>query len=171
MFREEAGLTMDETNLNARPKRTRVLRATDVIPPFDKDIEPAGESNAQAERQDRVVAEPAASGAGASDSLAVAAGSARDTPASVESPAAVVEIPSYDLAANILAEQRRVASRRRRAPIQTDEPPATSPAASGARVSIVGFPPQNLMELQQVVAEIVARDIERLCRPNRPLSA
>jgi hypothetical protein len=82
-----------------------------------------------------------------------------------------VEIPSYDLATNILAEQRRVASRRRRAPSQVDDPPVGSPAASVARVSVVEFPAQNLVELQQTVAEIVARDIERLCRPNRPLSA
>jgi hypothetical protein len=162
---------MDETNLNARRKRTRVLRATDVMPPFDKGVEPAGDSDAPAQRQERASAEPAAYGAGVGDRQAVAAGAAHDTPAGAGSPAALAEIPSYDLAANILAEQRRVAARRRRAPTQVDEPAVASPAASGTRVSVVEFPPQNLVELQQIVAEIVARDIERLCRPSRPLSA
>jgi hypothetical protein len=171
MFREEAGSTMDETDLNARPKRTRVLRATDVIPPFDKNSEPAGESNAQVERQERTAAEPGDYQSGMTGGLAAAINAARDTPEDVQSPAGVVEIPSYDLATNILAEQRRVASRRRRAPSQVDDPPVGSPAASVARVSVVEFPAQNLVELQQTVAEIVARDIERLCRPNRPLSA
>jgi hypothetical protein len=171
MFREEAGSTMDETNLNARPKRTRVLRATDVIPPFDKDVEPAGNRNAPQEHQEHVSAEPDDYGRGVSGDLAVAVNPARDAPGDAEPPAAV-EIPSYDLAANILAEQRRVASRRRRAPTLADDAPVAAPAASATRISVVEFPAQNLVELQQTVAEIVARDIEALCRrPNRPLSA
>ncbi len=163
---------MDETNLNARPKRTRVLRATDVIPPFDKDVEPAGNGSAPVERQEPAAAEPDDYGRGVSGDLAVAVNSAHGTLEGAEAPAAVVEIPSYDLAANILAEQRRVASRRRRAPTQTDDAPVAAPAASATRVSVVEFPAQNLVELQQTVAEIVARDIERLCRgSHRPLSA
>jgi hypothetical protein len=172
MFREEAGSTMDETNLNAKPRRTRVLRATDVMPPFDKNSEgPAGENSAQVERQEHAAAEPDDCGSDVTGVLAVAVNAARDTPEDAQSPAGVVEIPSYDLAANILAEQRRVASRRRRAPTQADDAPGTAPAAPATRVSVVEFPAQNLVELQQTVAEIVARDIERLCRPNRPLSA
>lgn len=162
---------MDETNLNARSKRTRVLRATDVIPPFNRDSEPARGTNAQAERQEHAAPEPDGDGPRVTGRPAVAVKAARDTPEGAESPAAVGEIPSYDLAANILAEQRRVASRRRRAPSQMDDRPVSSPAVGAARFSVVEFPAQNLMELQQIVAEIVARDIERLCRPNRPLSA
>jgi hypothetical protein len=171
MFREEVGSTMDETNLNARRKRTRALRATDVIPPFDKDSGgPAGD-NRQVERPEHASAERGDYGSGVRGGPAVTPDTAPATPESVELPAAVAEIPSYDLAANILAEQRRVASRRRRAPTQTDDPPVLSPAASGTRISVVELPPQNLVALQQIVAEIVARDIERLCRPSRPLSA
>jgi hypothetical protein len=161
---------MDETNLNARPKRARVLRATDVIPPFDKDIEPTGDGRTPGERLERVSAKPD-DGAPGGRGGPVAARSAHDTPERAESPAVVATIPHYDLAANILAEQRRVASRRRRAPSQPDDEPAAA-APSVARVSVVEFPPQDLTELQRIVAEIVARDIDRLCRQsNRPLGA
>jgi len=75
-----------------------------------------------------------------------------------------MEIPSYDLAENILAEQRRAAGRRRRGPGRVeDEPVAVAPVGATH-----ASPVQDLPELQRVVAEIVARDIERLCRgPDR----
>ena len=125
-------------------RRGQPLRAMDVIPPFDK--------NAQ-------------------------------------SPEDGVEVPSYDLAENILAEQRRAAGRRRRGPGRVGaEPAAPAPAgATGPQVHDAAFgtssPTQNfalgaprrassvpdMLELRRVVAEIVARDIERLCRrPDRP---
>jgi hypothetical protein len=103
-------------------KHGRVLRARDVIPPFDKNAQPPKDG---------------------------------------------VEIPSYDLAENILAEQRRAAGRRRRGPGRAGAGPGACPQKAGH-----GDPPlrasQDLLELQRVVAEIVARDIERLCRkPDR----
>jgi len=88
-----------------------------------------------------------------------------------------VEVPSYDLAENILAEQRRAAGRRRRGPGQVAfEPVGPIPVgATGPQTQTSAFgspthalPVQDLLELQHVVAEIVARDIERLCRrPDR----
>lgn len=117
---------------DSKPKRGKVLRAADVMPPFDKSAQPPEDG---------------------------------------------VEIPSYDLAENILAEQRRAAGRRRRGPGRVEDEPVT-PAPVGANhyspvQGAKGFSPllasQDLLELQRVVAEIVARDIERLCRrPERP---
>jgi hypothetical protein len=81
-----------------------------------------------------------------------------------------VEIPSYDLAENILAEQRRTASRRRRGPGRVGASPCACPSEGDHRGSPL-LAPQDLLELQRVVAEIVARDIERLCRrPERSAS-
>lgn len=87
-----------------------------------------------------------------------------------------VEIPSYDLAENILAEQRQAAGQRRRGPgasggTKTDDRrPTTEGGAVLRSLSSVFRDPAapDLPELQRVVAEIVARDIERLCRrPDR----
>jgi len=88
-----------------------------------------------------------------------------------EGPALMVgEIPKYDLAENILAEQRRVAAGRRRSPgraVLAQEPVSTSaspePQRNGAKLSPEPMS-GTLAELQRIVTEIVARDIERLCR-------
>lgn len=124
------------------PKRVKALRAADVMPPFDKI---AGEEQPTVRPPD------------------VAALIAR-------------EIPKYDLAENILAEQRRVAAGRRRSPGRTVLMQTTvSSSLSSAPAWEVGRAPQEAMseelaELQRIVTEIVARDIERLCRrPVRPL--
>jgi len=123
------------------PQRIKTLRAADVMPPFDRI---GGE--------EPVVRPP--------DAAAVLGR----------------EIPKYDLAENILAEQRRVAAGRRRSPGRAA--PAHEPTFSAAS-SEPGWeearPAQEpmsgeLAELQRVVMEIVARDIERLCRrPERQL--
>jgi hypothetical protein len=78
-------------------------------------------------------------------------------------------IPIYDLAENILAEQRRAAGRRRRGPGRAEEEPAASSANTGVSVAAPAWASGDLAELQRLVAEIVAHDIERLCRrPERP---
>ncbi len=81
-----------------------------------------------------------------------------------------VEIPSYDLAENILAEQRRAAGQRRRGPGRVGAGPCACPPVLGQSQgsALADLASQDLLELQRVVAEIVARDIERLCRrPDR----
>jgi len=163
---------VDEMNLNAKPKRVRVLRATDVIPPFDKDIPPVDGGEVDAEQPGSVPAEltEAGNSAGNDD-----AGGVRLTDDVVSKAGQLladpVEIPTYDLAENILAEQRRVASRRRRAPGRAQAGPVAPSEPARLKVSTAEPLPQDLPELQRIVAEIVARDIERLCRrPDRQLS-
>ena len=81
-----------------------------------------------------------------------------------------MEIPSYDLAENILAEQRRAAGRRRRGPGLVGAGPCACPGSIGQPrgVAPADLASQDLLDLHRVVAEIVARDIERLCRgPDR----
>jgi len=75
-----------------------------------------------------------------------------------------VPIPSYDLAETILAEQRRVAAGRRRAPGRPAEEPTPTSDDARSGISVEEPSSQDLTELQRLVTEIVARDIERLCR-------
>ncbi len=75
-----------------------------------------------------------------------------------------VTVPRYDLAETILAEQRRVAAGRRRAPGRPQEEPTPTSGDEHSRISIEEPLSQDLTELQRIVTEIVARDIERLCR-------
>lgn len=73
------------------------------------------------------------------------------------------QIPKFDLAEEIMAEQRKITSIRRRAPgkkveIQSQEP----------EVELIGYtlgqPTPPFTGQEQIVTEIVARDIERLCK-------
>jgi len=155
---------VDEVNHNSTPgpqtrdaafgnptKRTRVLRATDVIPPFGKST-PSSNNGEGSVEQPQVLFSKVGNGGMAAGPL----------------PASDGEIPAYNLAENILAEQRRAAGRRRRGPSRTEEEPAASLERPGMKVSVPDLASQGLLELQRIVAEIVARDIERLCRkPDR----
>jgi hypothetical protein len=143
---------MDEVNHRGQPKRRRVLRARDVIPPFDRIVLPPDREGPEVEapiQRSAPAAPPARADAGAA---------ARPLPGDAG------EIPTYDLAENILAEQRRAAGRRRRAPGRMGDAPIASPQEVGIRAFIPETASQDLLELQRIVAEIVARDIERLCK-------
>jgi len=89
------------------------------------------------------------------------------------------EIPRFDLAEEILAEQRKITAIRRKAPGPTrevgaskkDEPPLLSSdrktRGQERQVRSIDYaieqPMPLLSEQQQIIAEIVARDIEGLC--------
>jgi hypothetical protein len=114
------------------PKPARVLRAGDVIPPFENDD---------------------ASSAGQTG---------RDG------------VPTFDLAESILAEQRRIATAKRRranhAPTRQTGKSECGRASVPARLDVscedarpALVQPYDLAELHQIVAGIVSRDIERLC--------
>lgn len=61
------------------------------------------------------------------------------------------EIPKFDLAEQILAEQRKITAIRRKAPGKKPQAPDRQPQSI-------------LSEQEQIIAEIVARDIEKLYR-------
>jgi hypothetical protein len=73
------------------------------------------------------------------------------------------EIPRFDLAEEIMAEQRKITAIRRKAPGKKfeaqPERPQTKPVGYGIERSIPWQAEQD-----QIIAEIVARDIEKLCR-------
>ena len=89
---------------------------------------------------------------------------AKDLPAE---PAGAVqetsEIPKFDLAEQILAEQRKITAIRRKAPGKKPKAPDRQPQAQSTDYAIKQ-PPSILSEQEQIVAEIVARDIEKLYR-------
>lgn len=71
------------------------------------------------------------------------------------------EIPRFDLAEAIMAEQRKITAIRRKAPgkkNETEEREA-EPISHTIEQAI-----PTLSEQEQIVAEIVARDIEKMCR-------
>lgn len=68
------------------------------------------------------------------------------------------EIPSFDLAEEIMAEQRKITAIRRKAPSKKNEAQRSEPQAQPVDIE------QPLSEQEKIIAEIVARDIERLCR-------
>lgn len=154
---------------NRKPRPSQVLRAADVIPPFDKGSPQGNEPdvaseeptlaqarNGQPKREREIRRE-------------------RETEPDdgnkrpVEPPPTAPEIPAFDLAENILAEHRRTAARRRKAPGQAQGEPELRSERPVAKTPVIEPPSQDQPELRRVVAEIVARDIERLCRqPSRP---
>jgi len=71
-------------------------------------------------------------------------------------------VPKFDLAEQIMAEQRKNASVRRKGPAKRVQPAKQQP-----KIEPVGHVMMSRavsLGQEQVVAEIVARDIERLCR-------
>jgi hypothetical protein len=80
-----------------------------------------------------------------------------------ETPREKTEIPRFDLAEEIMAEQRKITAIKRKAPGRKTEAERSEPQA-GAAGHTIGQPTPGQSEQDRIIAEIVARDIERLCR-------
>ena len=140
---------MDDSSAKMRANMEKVLRAMDVIPPLGSGGKPqshaAAGSHSHPEKPQRTNPSPAK-----------------------ENVADHSVIPKFDLGEKILAEQRRLTARRRKAPTapepaQDSRVEVTPPVVTSMSPSIIGPSEEDLFELQQIVADIVARDIERLC--------
>ena len=73
------------------------------------------------------------------------------------------EMPKFDLAEQIMAEQRKVTAIRRKAPGKKTKAPDLQPRIQSTGCAIKQ-PPPTLPENELIIAEIVARDIEKLYR-------
>ena len=94
------------------------------------------------------------------------AGPAKDMPAEpTDKGQKESEIPKFDLAEEIMAEQRKVTSARRKGPGKNVESAKQEQQAESVDY-LVEQPTPMALERQQIIAEIVARDIEKLCRGN-----
>ena len=69
-------------------------------------------------------------------------------------------IPKFDLAEQIMAEQRKIAAIRRKGPGKKAE--TTKQQHKVESITHTVNPPPMLSEQEQIIAEIVARDIEKL---------
>jgi hypothetical protein len=74
-------------------------------------------------------------------------------------------IPKFDLAEEILAEQRKIIAVRRKAPGRKIEALSMQQGAQSPG-HIIEQLPRILSEQEQIVAEIVDRDIQEFCRRN-----
>ena len=72
------------------------------------------------------------------------------------------EIPKFDLAEEIMAEHRKVTAVKRKSPGQKTEPQVQKSA--GEPVGHTILPEQMSSRQMQIISEIVARDIEKLCK-------
>jgi hypothetical protein len=73
-----------------------------------------------------------------------------------------MEIPKFDLAEEIMAEHRKATAVKRKSPGQKTEPQIQKPAGETVRHTIL--PGQISSKQMQIISEIVARDIEKLCK-------
>ena len=72
-------------------------------------------------------------------------------------------VPEFNLAEQIMAEQRKITGVRRRSPGKRIETPEKENEVKSNGYAIEQ-PPQVLSEQEQIIADIVARDIQKLCR-------
>ncbi len=126
-----------------------VLRAGDIVPPY------GGEAGAPKKKTSRKKTSTSKKTpkTGAKRKTAKSAGAGRNQS----------EIPQFDLDKQILAKERKVTSVRRKGPGAKSKTPAKpAEVASPGRRAIFAVP--ELPEQDRIIAEIVARDIQRLCR-------
>jgi hypothetical protein len=73
------------------------------------------------------------------------------------------EIPKFDLADQIMAQQRKYSAIRRKAPGRKSEVQNQQQPRS---FSYAAMPPQIVYQEDKIIADIVARDIEKICAGN-----
>jgi len=140
--------------------RADILRARDIVTPYKKETRQEPKSQKIGENTTQAQAEQIKT--------------AKDTSVGPEeTEQKKTEIPRFDLAEKIMAEQRRITAVRRKAP---GKKTAAHPAHRGwagaqgqePEVESIGYtigrPTPALSEQERIITEIVARDIERLCR-------
>jgi len=147
-----------------------VLRARDIMPPYKKKAE-----EDKSQRTGENTARPPDALETTTDKEKIEhIGPAGEKPVrAAEAEQQRSEIPRFDLAEEIMAEQRKVSATRRKAPGKTFEaqkaelevesaPPVRDGRGPAGYATWWSTPAQA--HQQQIIAEIVARDIERMCR-------
>ena len=150
---------MDENNTRMKANMERVLRAMDVIPPLrNSNTQPA--SKAESSRQ--VPSSPHAERSDVAASQTPLGAAPEERLRQAESKPV---IPEFDLGEKILAEQRRMTARKRRRPgaSESERGGGVQKTATVPTMLLAAPSADDLRRLQQIVADIVARDIERLC--------
>ncbi len=158
---------MSDTDINQQDD-TDVLRAQDIVPPYNKEklraqdlpITESGRkkniSSQDVQKQTFKEATPSLS-ASRPQHAETSATEIGDVVKEVN------EIPKFDLAEQIMAEQRKITAIRRKAPGQKTKAPDRQPRIEST-CSAIRQPAPKLSEKGLIIAEIVARDIEKLYR-------
>jgi len=137
-----------------------VLRARDIMPPYKKTAEEdksqtTGENTARpAKALETTTDKEKTEHIGPTEEKPVRAAEAERQRS---------KIPRFDLAEEIMAEQRKISTTRRRAPGKAIEAQKAELEVESAGYATWWSTPAPAYQ-QQIITEIVARDIERLCR-------
>lgn len=143
-----------------------ILRARDIMPPFKKKTDKERKSQKTEEKTNPpadIVEISSQKGKTTRDDIKP---TARETTKRKEPPLPEqkqVDIPKFDLAEEIMAEQRKITAVRRKGPGKKAETEEVQLQSDLAGYSI-NQPTALTLEEDKIIAEIVARDIERLCR-------
>jgi len=155
---------------NSEPRKADVLRARDIIPTLKNMARPEPGLQQTGQKATTPPAEPKTSREKEHGDDNVTEAQVEQVKPAEDIPAAPAtteqqksEIPRFDLAEDIMAEQRRITAIRRKAPGQIDEAQKQEPEAESAGF-ITGQPSPALSKQEEIIADIVARDIERLYR-------
>jgi hypothetical protein len=135
----------EQFNTNMEPPKSDVLRARDIIPGSPPYGNIAGQEENLQETSHNDPYPPAV------------------PKKPVEANQKTSEIPKFNLAEEIMAEHRRITAIRRKGPGEKDEAQKQERASEPAG-DTTGQPKPALSEQKQIIAEIVARDIESLCK-------
>lgn len=166
----------EQTDADILRCRADILRARDVMPPYDKKARESTDSqytDKDTNRSAAIAETPTANPPKVCEDAApipieTVEHKTAESPmvTTVNHKPAVTnqhekhEIPKFDLAEEIMAEQRRITAVKRRAPAKKTEAVGLSSTIGSTGLS---QRPRPLAQ-EQIIAEIVARDIEKLCR-------
>jgi hypothetical protein len=154
------------SNIDNKQDDTNILRIEDIVPPYNK--EKPREQNLPTTKASQIKNVPAQNGQNQTlkeAALPLSASQAQHAETGATESIGVVqkanEIPKFDLAEQIMAEQRKITAIRRKAPSQKTNSPDRQPQIKSTGYAIE--PPQRvLLEKDLIIVEIVARDIEKL---------
>jgi len=142
-----------------------VLRAEDIMPPYSGDTSSrkARGRKESAQKDVRLTVQAGSCG----HSVGSLRGGTRRASSSGKAPSGrqgpgQSDIPKFDLAEAIMAEQRRRTSVRRKGPRKAAEQGQVREPAQGGDL-LAGWEVPRSIEQQKVIAEIVTRDIAKLC--------
>ena len=142
-----------------------VLRAEDIVPPYGEDAGRNGSpQKAKTGGNEALPSQKKGRQVSAGKSPVAGRAPARGRGVGTQDEARLgSEIPTFDLGERILAEQRKVAAVKRKGPGMRGTAPTVIPQAQPAS-DTDGRAGAELSERDRIIAEIVARDIDRLCR-------
>jgi hypothetical protein len=154
----------EQFNTDILQCKVDILRARNTVPPYDSTTPKSPET------QDNSDAVEASTNKNAGP-IPIETIPVKDAPplprqaASVnkKEPEKTLEIPSFDLAEEIMAEQRRITAIKRKAPGVKSDVQRLKPEVQPVD-HIIEEPKPALSEQEKIIADIVAKDIERLCR-------